>query len=70
MENKSVTFASKLTDWEEAKWQLIFKTETGLDYCRETFPVSSFPTNEDIAEHAGFLLTTNNDVSSVVIEKW
>ena len=69
-ENKNVKFSNRLSDWDNAKWQLIFKTDAGLDYCREPYEIAAYPTKEAILNHAAFLLTTNRNVSSVVIERW
>ena len=70
MEKENVSFANKLNDWENANWQLIFKTKEGLDYCRETASVSAYPGKDEIEAHAAFMLTVNNNVATVVIELW
>ena len=70
MTTEHVSFAMKMSDWENANWQLMFKTVDGLDYCRETVTIESFPDRDAIAEHAAFLLTLNNDTDSVVIGRW
>ena len=70
MTTEHVSFAMKMSDWEDANWQLIFKTVDGLDYCRETVTIESCPDRDAIAEHAAFLLTLNNDTDSVVIGRW
>tara|TARA_R110000796_G_scaffold169819_1_gene286640 strand:+ start:331 stop:543 length:213 start_codon:yes stop_codon:yes gene_type:complete len=70
MTNGNITFARHLHQWEDANWQLIFKTANGLDYCRETVTIASCPDKDAITEHAAFLLTLNNETEAVVIERW
>lgn len=49
-------------------WQVIFRTATGQDYCRETKRASM--SLEALALWAGSQIAQNSEIASAVIERW